>query len=155
RTWFLFVCVSLFVSAALVRPNLFLQGEAHARQNRPERGERSAQQRQQTQRRAEPAQSSAAIESDDGEDPDLPAFANGKINKENYLKGRDDQVTLIRGLNEVMQKSGNLRAAAIEHMERARVNSPSLGPAWVQIGPAPIPNGQTQSVTTAVSGRTT
>ena len=42
-----------------------------------------------------------------------------------------------------------------ESLRASGTNLPAPVPAWVELGPNPIPNGQTQTTTTAVSGRVT
>jgi photosystem II stability/assembly factor-like uncharacterized protein len=91
----------------------------------------------------------------EGDDPDLPAGA--KINKGEYLRLRDEQIGLMRGLDS--PNAPAKRAAAIREMEAQELarreqsgpNTPAM--TWTPIGPAPIPNGQTVAPTSAVSGR--
>ncbi len=96
-------------------------------------------------------------DSDEGEDPDLPRFANGKVDKEAYMRARQDNISLIRGVDLNGKFDPSLRVKAIRQLElQAAANAPVITTAaWTQIGPAPIPNGQTQTTTTAVSGRVT
>jgi photosystem II stability/assembly factor-like uncharacterized protein len=102
-----------------------------------------------------------------GEDPDLPSWMAGKIDKEAYLTLRADYIDLRRGRPHNL--SFNPRERALERMNRqeagkkARKRQESrLGlasalvadPVWRPLGPNPIPNGQTSGVSTPVSGRT-
>jgi hypothetical protein len=118
----------------------------------------------------------------EGEDPDLPRIARGKIDKREYLRMRSEYVDKRRGLP--YQGADNPRARAILQMERQRGNTKkqttgtteataasstsaapvSVGDAlmaqantssWTSIGPAPIPGGQTEVFRTNVSGRVT
>jgi hypothetical protein len=102
----------------------------------------------------------AEEEEEEAEDPDLPPGMAGKIDKEEYLRLRGENVDLLRG-----QPHGlpyDPRAVAIQEMARqeialrARVEQLSLSPlaAWTPLGPTPIPNGQTSNSSVPVSGRT-
>lgn len=89
------------------------------------------------------------------EDGDLPPFAEGVIDEGEYLLLRDEQIAQLHGIP--TDYSTNLRAEAIQEMERqiARRDNSALSNVWVPIGPAPLPNGQTTTIQTPVSGRTT
>jgi photosystem II stability/assembly factor-like uncharacterized protein len=103
------------------------------------------------------AQAPAVAEDDD---PDLPPFARGRIDREEYLRLREAHINRLRGLP---YDKRDARVRAIRKMERqelanARRKSPSIAPAidtttWTSVGPAPIPNGQTSPEQTPVSGR--
>jgi hypothetical protein len=103
------------------------------------------------------------VRTEDDDDADLPRIARGKISKETYLNLRDQHLNSLRGLDLVDGKSFDprMRSAAINKMdqqERVMLHSPSVnGSVWTEIGPAPVPNGQTQQfpATTAVTGRAT
>jgi hypothetical protein len=89
-------------------------------------------------------------------DPDFPPGV--RMNKEDYLRLRDEQIALLRGLDTAQQDS---RTRAIREMERSerdlaarRGISPEAVTSWRALGPAPIPNGQTTTRTDPVSGRT-
>jgi photosystem II stability/assembly factor-like uncharacterized protein len=92
----------------------------------------------------------------EGDDPDLPGGV--KVDKGEYLRLRDEQLGLMRGLTD---KDAPLkRMAAVREMEQQErlvrqrnqaMNVPAM--TWASIGPAPIPNGQTNAPTSAVSGR--
>ena len=88
------------------------------------------------------------------DDPDLPPFARGLIDKEAYLTRREENISFLRGLP--YTTGTNPRLKAIQEMQRQRdLNAPNiLSGTWTEIGPAPLPNGQTESVSTPVSGRT-
>lgn len=106
----------------------------------------------------EPRTSKTGIEGQEGEDPDLPDFAGARTNKRDFLLARDEQINLLRGFP---YKTADSRVRAIYAMKRQEMElAQNRGQAtaersWRAIGPAPIPNGQTTTITTAVSGRTT
>jgi len=94
-------------------------------------------------------------EASDASDPDLPPIARGKISKRDYLKRRGEQVGMLRGLPNAT--AAEMRNKAIHEAERQMFSRPIelATSAWTWIGPAPLPNGQTTAVSTAVSGRVT
>ncbi len=102
------------------------------------------------------SQKAAAKEKEEAEedDPDMPPFARGKIEKNDYLDQRQVNINLLRGLP---YDRPDRRILAIREMERQyQVNLPLINlTTWTEIGPSPIPNGQTEGVSTAVSGRVT
>jgi len=102
---------------------------------------------------------------DAGEDPDLPPFLQGQINKQDYLQKRAEHINMLRGLPD--ENAGEKRDAAIELMNRqegpsARKQGIRLSglaqliseTEWTPLGPSPIPNGQTEGRVDPVSGRT-
>jgi photosystem II stability/assembly factor-like uncharacterized protein len=95
-----------------------------------------------------------AAEEANADDADLPPFARGLIDKETYLKARAAHFATLRGLP-YNWSAGNPRLKAIQQMrKRQSMLGPLSGAMWNPIGPAPIPNGQTTTIPTAVSGRT-
>ncbi len=95
---------------------------------------------------------SAAQPADD--DADLPPFARGIIEKDEYLEKRDEYIQMLRGLP-YPDGIPNPRVAAIRRLQQQEIGRPEAAlDAWVPIGPAPIPNGQTSPVL-PVSGRVT
>lgn len=105
---------------------------------------------------------------DFGYEPDMPGFlgkAMSKISKEEYLRMRDEQIALYRGMTDGDPvKNIEKRSEAIQLLEKQEEllqdspDSPmnnALQAAWTPLGPNPIPNGQTIAPTTSVSGRTT
>jgi photosystem II stability/assembly factor-like uncharacterized protein len=100
------------------------------------------------------AQKSSGVQPDDEEDPDVPPFARGLINKEDYLLRRNDNINFLRGIP--YPTGPNPRIKAVQEMVRQReINAPLINSGtWTEIGPAPLPNGQTEGVQTPVSGRT-
>ena len=96
------------------------------------------------------------VEEAEGDDPDLPTGA--RINKGEYLRLRDQQIGLMRGMDDANAPAK--RSAAIREMEQqerlvsqrnSQLNAPAMS--WTSIGPAPIPNGQTNAPASPVSGR--
>ena len=88
-----------------------------------------------------------------GDDPDLPRFMAGRTQKEEFMRLRDQHLATLRGLPHNLPYDP--RAKAIVEMQQhiSRSLAKVSSTAWTPIGPDPIPNGQTQSVTTDVSGR--
>ncbi len=104
-------------------------------------------------------------EMDEQDDPDLPAKFRGKIDKEAYLRARDEYIGLKRGMERDRPFDPTARGRAIQQMERqekgrlieSMINGSLTPPittdaAWTALGPAPLPNG---GGTIAVSGRVT
>ncbi|KAB2963846.1 MAG: hypothetical protein F9K16_05745 [Thermoanaerobaculia bacterium] len=85
-------------------------------------------------------------------DADLPPFAAG-FDKGEYLRARGEHLELLRGLPHFL--SYDPRARALAEVEAARREAAMVGvPAWTELGPEPIPNGQVSSgPQLAVSGR--
>jgi photosystem II stability/assembly factor-like uncharacterized protein len=89
-------------------------------------------------------------------EPDTPAHILGarRIDKESYMRHRAEQIGRMRGLEEGKDQDPQLRQAALAVMQRQKAGlAKGSPPVWTEIGPAPIPNGQTVTTTTAVSGR--
>lgn len=90
-------------------------------------------------------------------EPDTPAhlLRGRQIVKETYMAERAKQIAQLRGLSEERAVDPELRIAALDTMKRQLLRRSPLvaGATWTEIGPAPIPNGQTVSVSTPVSGR--
>lgn len=102
------------------------------------------------------------------DDPDIPDFvknAKSQMSKEEYRHRRAEQLDQYRGMTDGDRgEKLRIRNQEIAKMEQqvdelssrpdsAQANS--LLAAWTPIGPDPIPNGQTQVVSTPVSGRVT
>ncbi len=96
----------------------------------------------------------SARESHEENDPDVPPFARG-IDKAEYLRMRGAYIDMLRGVP--YETPYNPRVKAIIEMQRqlSDLRHSINAAAWTSLGPAPIPNGQTEGTTTAVSGRTT
>jgi photosystem II stability/assembly factor-like uncharacterized protein len=99
---------------------------------------------------------------EDADDPDLPPWMVGKIDKEEYLRLRGDYIDMLRG--RPIDLPFDPREKAIQQMEKQEVlvrervrrglSSPVNLTNWVPLGPAPIPLGQTSNTRVPVSGRT-
>ena len=91
-------------------------------------------------------------------DPDIPPFARSFIEKEEYLKLRQEYINHRRGIPYNLPY--NPRVKAIEDLRRMELNKTGPGSLvqsanWFFLGPSPIPNGQTSTFVDAVSGRVT
>ena len=106
---------------------------------------------------------------EDGNDPDLPAFAKGKIDGADYIRRREEYIARLRGWEADKPFDPSARGRAIEQMEQEEAQrsgkgtllgtlesmlgfTPAAGLAWTELGPHPIPNGPT-SPANPVSGR--
>ena len=101
-----------------------------------------------------------ALDDDQDGDADIPARMRGRIDKQTYLRLRDQHISILRGIDEDAKTvDPQWRAASLRQMEQQeRLNSPAIsGTTWTEIGPFNLPNGQTQqsAVTTPVNGRVT
>ena len=97
------------------------------------------------------------------DDPDRPPNIEGDWDEADYKGRRDEFIALLRGNDPNKPLDPTSRIRAIEQMDRqeaqmrkAAARQGSFQPLanWTELGPNPIPNGQTQTVTSAVSGRT-
>ncbi|HXO29552.1 MAG TPA: hypothetical protein VOA80_19535 [Thermoanaerobaculia bacterium] len=92
------------------------------------------------------------------EDPDLPPGASGRIDKADYVRQRAEHLAALRGLSGPVPADARTQAIRwLEQQERAASRlDPRIGSLrWTPIGPAPIPNGQTNVISLPVSGRVT
>ncbi len=100
---------------------------------------------------------------DDNEDgdADIPPRLRGKVDKAEYMKLRDQHFNGLRGLDleDGKEFDPQWRTTALRQMEQQeQTNAPEInGTTWTEIGPFPVPNGQTQQfpTTAPVSGRIT
>ncbi|MBI1797970.1 MAG: T9SS type A sorting domain-containing protein [Candidatus Eisenbacteria bacterium] len=91
----------------------------------------------------------------ESDDPDLPAFMQGKVDKDWFLKARGDYMDRLLGVRDWVAGE-NPRVRAIRQMQAQQAQAgPFSNGFWTPIGPMPIPNGQTTTTSTAVSGRIT
>ena len=96
-------------------------------------------------------------------DPDLPPGIEEEFDEAEYIQRRESFINLLRGVDPDRPASPQSRTKAVEVMDRQAktlkekfADSPNaLTAAWTELGPNPIPNGQTQTVTSPVSGRVT
>lgn len=89
------------------------------------------------------------------EEPDVPRFARGGLEKGEYLRLREAYFRARWDAPFDRAYRGRLEA-----VERLRGHERALGAFaasgyWTSIGPAPLPNGQTTTIATPVSGRVT
>jgi hypothetical protein len=107
---------------------------------------------------------------DDDDSPDIPPIARGRVNEQEYLRLRDQQAAVKRGVDDLARnpqaRSQAIRTMAtqeqalrLRHAATAKAAGgavTNLGPlTWTPLGPDPIPNGQTTGTAVAVSGRVT
>lgn len=147
------------IAALLIIPSLalVLADQAGAfQQQGASRTIRQSQERSRTDRTQKQAKAEAekADQDEDEDDPDVPPFARGLIEKDEYLNRRQQNINELRGLP---YDRPDRRIMAIREMERQyQINRPQINQTtWTEIGPSPIPNGQTEGTATAVSGRVT
>jgi photosystem II stability/assembly factor-like uncharacterized protein len=87
----------------------------------------------------------------ESEDPDLPRGV--VMDKAAFLHARSENIALLRGVPHFLPYDP--RVKALRELEEQERNLPRIDPAfWTQLGPAPIPNGQTNAPQNPVSGRT-
>jgi hypothetical protein len=103
----------------------------------------------------------------EGDDPDRPKFLRGNFDEAEYVRLREAHIALLRGVEPGKPFDITARSRAINQMDRQMAEltkaaeqskgtpHPLAFPTWVELGPNPIPNGQTMTTTTAVSGRVT
>jgi photosystem II stability/assembly factor-like uncharacterized protein len=85
-------------------------------------------------------------------DPDLPPNMQD-ADKEAFMRAREEHFALMHGFPAFLPY--NPRVKALNELAEQQARLPEIDPAfWTQIGPAPIPNGQTNPPTNPVSGRT-
>jgi hypothetical protein len=113
---------------------------------------------------------SEAVQAIDGDgeevdDPDRPKFLRGNFDEAEYMRLREEHIARLRGVEPDKPFDPTARGRAINQMELQMAElakavekskgtlQPLVFPNWVELGPNPIPNGQTQTTVTAVSGR--
>ncbi|MEP6788947.1 MAG: hypothetical protein ABJB40_10985, partial [Acidobacteriota bacterium] len=99
------------------------------------------------------------------EDPDRPPGMTGEFDEADYKQRRDAFVALLRGVDPDRPADPESRSRAIEQMDDqkdamqkaaaavSRKDIDLLTAAWTELGPNPIPLGQTSGGRVAVSGR--
>ncbi len=137
--------------------------------------ERTQEAQQKASQNSVSARPAAQAGENEESDPDLPAFLRGKIDKETYLKLRAEYIGRIRGIDLNNPPDPHIRMNAIRTMEQQEQRiygnrslsathgtiapfSPPSSTTWTELGPSPIPNGQTDpnlnpAGEVAVSGR--
>ncbi|MEO8461039.1 MAG: hypothetical protein ABI451_10965 [Dokdonella sp.] len=98
-------------------------------------------------------------------DPDLPPGHSGPFDEGAYLQARQAFTALLRGNDPSRPADPNARTKAIAVLDEQvaalhdrllrspGTNEVLAGAAWTELGPNPIPLGQTQTTRVAVSGR--
>jgi len=85
-------------------------------------------------------------------DPDLPPNMQD-ADKEAFMRAREEHFALMHGFPAFLPY--NPRLKALNELAEQKARLPEIDPAfWTQIGPAPIPNGQTNPPVNPTSGRT-
>ncbi len=98
-------------------------------------------------------------------DPDRPARSHGLINDAEYLRRRQEYINTKLGMEPGKPYDPTIREQSVRQMAAqetrlkddvrlGRISPRVLSSAWTNIGPFPIPDGQTSGVIQAVSGRT-
>ncbi len=153
------ICLVVFAAGLVVLPNA-LQKVSAARKGSERHLAKGAKQRAvgksilgAASLLAQDKGSTQAVSNQGEEDPDVPPFARGMIDKEEYLLRRNQHISLLRGLP--YDTPYNPRIKAIQEMQHQRLqNAPDISNTmWEFVGPDPLPNGQTETTSTAVSGR--
>src|SRR5665647_2359006 len=94
----------------------------------------------------------------DDNDADIPPFAKNLIDKGEYLHLRQDYINSLRGIPYNLPYNPRVRAIETMRGMELRKNGPGAlvqSANWSFLGPSPIPNGQTATFVTPVSGRVT
>ena len=106
-----------------------------------------------------------AVIQEEGGDPDVRPGFQGPFDEGEYIRRRDEFVALLRGIDptrpadpasrqQANAMMDNQVAALRDAVEKSKkTNSPLAFPNWVELGPNPIPLGQTSGGRTNVSGR--
>jgi hypothetical protein len=94
------------------------------------------------------------------DDPDRPPGFVGEFDEAEYITRREAYIALLRGVDPDRPADPQSRNRAVSLMDdqtsklgKNRGANDAILQAWTELGPNPIPNGQTQTTTTAVSGR--
>lgn len=91
------------------------------------------------------------------DEPDLPDFAKYKIDKEDFMRRRAENLAAYRGIHKDRTFDPRMRFEAIEKMKRQQAELAKTAvpqAAWTEIGPKPIPNGPVETgASTPASGR--
>src|SRR6185437_4885935 len=99
-------------------------------------------------------------------DPDRPQFSQGIVNQAEYMRRRDEWVNIKLGMEPGKPYDPSIRENAVMEMKaqeekmqedvRKGLVSPHVlsSTGWINIGPFPLANGQTNTVEVPTSGRT-
>lgn len=88
------------------------------------------------------------------DDPDLPSGIGATVDKNWYLRARQAHLATLQGTRDWVAGE-NPRVRAIGALQDELQSMPISPGFWTPLGPAPIPNGQTTTIQTPVSGRCT
>jgi Domain of unknown function (DUF4214) len=109
--------------------------------------------------------SAQALMHEEENDPDLPPSFHGEFDEGEFLKQREAFVALRRGVDPSRPADPNSRTRALAMLDEQlaarsealakslRPNAPLAFPNWLELGPSPIPLGQTTTTRVNVSGR--
>jgi hypothetical protein len=181
KRWILLATVVLFAAMSLLptsQANRGSTGKADNKKSGPATGGKKGAKKRDSQLAKEllepPKRIKALQELDEevGEDPDLPEFQQGKVDGGELIRLREQQIDLIRGYQPGLAVDPNARREAIELLEKqeeqmleralvkaaaTKSNAPQPQalsfPNWEELGPNPIPLGQTSTIRVNVSGR--
>ncbi len=102
-----------------------------------------------------PPASATAIATPVDEDPDMPSGLTPAMDKAEYLQLREEYYRLRWDAPFDQAYHGRIEAIAQMRRQASDLGAFSAAGYWTPIGPAPIPNGQTVTISTPVSGRVT
>jgi hypothetical protein len=90
-------------------------------------------------------------------DPDMPVIAGVTIDKEKYLRARENHIGLLRGLPYPPGENPRIRAVRTEErlMKSVGIRTNAALAAWTFVGPVALANGQTEGGHVPISGRVT
>jgi photosystem II stability/assembly factor-like uncharacterized protein len=102
------------------------------------------------------AGSPAAIATAVDDDPDMPgALGQGGMDKATYMQARENYFKLRWDAPFDVAYNGRIEAIAQMQKQSGQMAPFAANGYWTAIGPFPIPNGQTTTIATPVSGRIT
>lgn len=97
------------------------------------------------------SEGAAAVEHDD--DPDAPSSLRGSMDKGEYLRLRGNYYEERNDAPFDVAFQGRMKAIQTLKRQAGEQGPFSVAGSWTPIGPFPIPNGQTTTISTPVSGR--
>src|SRR5260370_17360576 len=150
---FLFVCLLGWPQGALPASGKKSASKNSAKENQSGQHKKAA---------AKVLATQPAVQENEEDDHDLPPMFLGRIDKQTYLKLREEYIARIRGIDLNNPPDPRIRMNAIRTMEeqeqriyrvpgdstagtRGTISpfSPPSSTTWTELGPSPIPNGQT------------
>jgi hypothetical protein len=102
-----------------------------------------------------PPASAAVTATPVDEDPDMPSSLSSGMDKADYMRLREEYYRDRWDAPFDQAYNGRLQAIAQMKSDVGNMGAFSSSAYWTPIGPSPIPNGQTTSIATPVSGRIT